>query len=157
GDQIRRAWEDFALAECGAQPVLLVLEDLHWGDLPSVKLVDAALRLLKRQPLMILALARPEVHELFPKLWADRQEQQLRLGELTKKASERLARHVLGDAVTVETVSKLVEHADGNPFYLEELIRAVAEGHDQALPQTVIAMVHARLEGLGAEARWLLR
>jgi hypothetical protein len=35
GDQIRRAWEDWLRAECNAQPVLLVLEDLHWGDLPD--------------------------------------------------------------------------------------------------------------------------
>ena len=44
GDQMRRAWEDLLAAECAVHPVLIVLEDLHWGDLPSVKFVDAALR-----------------------------------------------------------------------------------------------------------------
>src|SRR4029079_12854903 len=56
GDQMRRAFEDFLRAECAAAPVLLVLEDLHWGDLPTVKFVDAALRNLRDQRLLVLAL-----------------------------------------------------------------------------------------------------
>ena len=42
-------------------PVLIVLEDLHWGDLGTVSFIDAALRNLREQPLMVLALARPDV------------------------------------------------------------------------------------------------
>jgi serine/threonine protein kinase len=157
GDQMRRAWEDFLRAESSAQPVLLVLEDLHWGDLPTVRFVDAALRDLKNQPWMVLALARPEVHELFPKLWVDRGVQEMRLKELTGKASERLIRQVLGSAVGADTVERLVAQADGHAFFLEELIRAVAEGKGAALPETVLAMVEARLEGLESEARRVLR
>src|SRR6266700_3254343 len=55
-----------------AQPLVIVLEDLHWGDLPTVKLIDAALRALPDRPWLVLALARPEVHALFPRLWAER-------------------------------------------------------------------------------------
>ena len=55
-----------------ARPGDLVLEDLHWGDLPSVKFIDAALRSARRPAAHGLALARPEVHELFPELWAER-------------------------------------------------------------------------------------
>src|SRR5205823_3968554 len=40
GDQIRRAWEEFLSRLSARGPVALVLDDLHWGDLPSVKLVD---------------------------------------------------------------------------------------------------------------------
>ena len=157
GDQMRRAWEDFLRAESSAQPVLLVLEDLHWGDLPTVRFVDAALRDLEHQPWMVLALARPEVHELFPNLWTARGVQEIRLKELTGKASERLIRQVLGSAVGVDTVERLVAQADGHAFFLEELIRAVAEGKGTALPETVLAMVEARLEGLEPEARRVLR
>ena len=157
GDQMRRAWEDFLRAESSAQPVLLVLEDLHWGDLPTVRFVDAALRDLKNQPWMVLALARPEVHELFPKLWAERGVQEMRLKELTSKASEKLIRQVLGASVSAETVERLIAQADGHAFFLEELIRAVAEGKGAALPETVLAMVEARLEGLETEARRVLR
>jgi tetratricopeptide (TPR) repeat protein len=157
GDQMRRAWEDWLRAETGQQPLLMVLEDLHWGDLPSVKFVDAALRNLGDRPLMVVALARPEVHELFPRLWADRELQEIRLAQLTKKGSERLVRQVLGDTVSERTVTRLVDRSAGNAFYLEELIRAVAEGKGEELPATVLAMVQARIESLEGEARRVLR
>ena len=157
GDQMRRAWEDFLAAECAAQPVLLVLEDMHWGDLPTVSFLDGALRRLREMPLMVLATARPEVHQLFPQLWAGRAMTELRLGELSRKAAERLVRQVVGEAVSEETVGRVVEQAAGNAFYLEELIRSVVEGTDGELPGTVLAMVQGRLEGLNPEARRVLR
>src|SRR3954451_20982962 len=107
---------------------------------------------------MVLALTRPEVFEVFPRLWADRQNvQELRLKELGRKAGERLIRQVLGDAVGSDTVERLVKRADGNAFYLEELIRAVAEGKDAELPETVLAMLDPRVAGLPSEARRVLR
>jgi len=155
GDQMRRAWEDFLAAETAARPVLLVLEDLQWGDLPSVHLVDAALRNLPHRPIMVLALARPEVRLLFPGLWSERGMTELRLGALSRKASERLVRAILPD-LDAATVDRLIERAQGNAFYLEELIRAVAAGAP-AFPDTVLAMVQARLAGESAEARRILR
>lgn len=156
GDQMRRAWEDFLLAETEDCPVLLVLEDLHWGDLPSVHLVDAALRNLAQRPLMVLALARPEVRNLFPAMWEERSVTELRLGELGRKAAERLVRAVLPD-VPPPTLARVVDLAQGNAFYLEELCRAVAEGKNEGLPDTVLAMVQARLEAFSPEARRILR
>jgi len=157
GDQMLRAWVDFLGNRCSAAPVLLVLEDLHWGDLPTVRFVDEALRRLKDKPWMVLALARPEVHELFPRLWLSRSVQEIRLGELRAKASARLVRLVLGEGVSAETVERLVAHADGNAFYLEELIRSAAEGGAAALHETVLSMIHGRLEALDPEARRVLR
>jgi tetratricopeptide (TPR) repeat protein len=160
--QMQQAWLDFLAAECAAHPVLLVLEDLHWGDVPTARLVDEALRRLPRGPWMVLALARPEVHASFPRLWADRHLQEIRLSPLPRRASERLVREVLGNTVSAEKTARIAEQADGNAFYLEELIRAVAERRrgdedSQPLPQTVLAMVQARLDGLDADARRVLR
>jgi hypothetical protein len=155
---MRKAWLDFLRAETAAHPVLLVLDDLHWGDFGTVRFIDAALRDLNKQPWMVLALARPEVFELFPKLWAERQNiQELRLKELGRRAGERLVRQVLGDSVGSDTVERLVKQSDGNAFYLEELIRAVAEGKDAALPETVLAMVETRLARLPHKTRRVLR
>src|SRR5262249_3460625 len=67
-DQITQATLDFLRAECEPRAVLLVLEDLHWGDALTVKLWEAALRALKTCPLMVLGLARPEINTLFPRL-----------------------------------------------------------------------------------------
>ncbi|WP_437985241.1 protein kinase domain-containing protein [Sorangium sp. So ce117] len=157
GDQLHLAWEEFLRAECAAQPVLLVLEDMHWGDLPTVGMINSALRNLRDAPLMVLALGRPEVREMFPKLWAGRGVQEIELTGLSRRASERLARQALGGAVTEEIIGTLIERADGNAFFLEEQIRAAAEGRGAALPETVLAMVQARLEALDPEARRVLR
>jgi hypothetical protein len=157
-EQMGKAWIDFLDAETVAHPVLLVLEDLHWGDFGTVRFIDAALRDRSERPWMVLALARPEVSEVFPRLWAERQNvQEIRLKELGRRAGERLVRQVLGDRVDPETIERLVNQAGGNAFYLEELIRAAVEGKDGALPETVLAMVETRLGRLAAEARRVLR
>jgi tetratricopeptide (TPR) repeat protein len=157
GDQMRRAWEDWVAAETQAGPLVIVLEDVHWSDAASVRLVDAMLRNLADRPLLVLGLARPAVHDTFPRLWAERQVVPLPLTELTPKAAERLVRDALGahsddDAM----VSRVVGRAAGNAFYLEELIRSVASGAEE-LPESVLAMVETRLAGLEAEARRVLR
>ncbi|WP_437740654.1 protein kinase [Sorangium sp. So ce1504] len=157
GDQLRHAWEDFLRAACRAGPVLLVLEDLQWGDLPTVTMVDEALRQLKDMPLLVLALGRPDVRRLFPKLWEGRLAHELHLTPLPRRASERLVREALGAHATHDLVGRLIERADGNAFFLEEQIRAAAEGKSEGQPETVVAMVQARLETLDAEARRLLR
>ncbi|AUX34505.1 MULTISPECIES: serine/threonine-protein kinase [Sorangium] len=157
GDRIREAFEDFVKAECQRQPVLLVLEDLHWGDLPTVRLIDAALQHARDLPLLVLALARPEVDELFPELWRHRIGLQLRLSPLPRRAGERLVREVLGDGVSGAQVDELLARAEGNAFVLEEQIRAVAEGRGEGMPETVLAMVQARLEALDVEERRVLR
>jgi tetratricopeptide (TPR) repeat protein len=157
GDQIRRAYEDWLSSEAAAQPVCLVLDDLHWGDLPTVKMVDALLRNLRDVPVMVLASARPEVHDLFPNAWSQRGIVELRLAELTAKASEKLVREVLGDAVSEDAVRRIVEAAAGNPFCLEELIRAESEGKRDAPPGSVLAVVSARIDRLDPSARRVLR
>ncbi len=156
-ERMRRAFVAWLAAECAARPVLVAVEDLHWGDLASVSYLGEALRELAEKPLMVLAVARPEVHDLFPKLWASEGVQEIRLGGLTRSASERLARAVLGDNVPKETMARIIERADGNAFYLEELIRRVAAGAAEDLPETVLAMVEARLSALEPEARRVLR
>jgi len=152
-DQLRRAWLDFVAAECAGSPVILVLEDLHWGDLPTVRLVDAALRAVARAPLVVLALARPSVHEAFPELWSERGLDILRLRPLSDRAARKLIAETLGD-VDPAVADRIVEQGGGNAFYLEELIRAAARGADAG---TVLAMIATRLEALPADHRRVLR
>ncbi|NUP06045.1 MAG: protein kinase [Polyangiaceae bacterium] len=157
GDQIRRAWEDWLEAETSKQPVLLVLEDLHWGDLPSVQLVDSAARHLEKRPFMVLALARPEVYTWFPGIWSERNLAELRVSRLGDKAAQRLVREALAERADDATIGGIVARGDGNPFFLEELVRAAIDGKGKALPTTVLAMVQARLGALSVEARRFLR
>ncbi len=175
-DTGRRRPDPLALAEArfdaasSDHPLLVVVDDLHWADAASVRFLDAALASLERRPWMVLALGRPEVHARFPRLWAGRHLQEIPLNPLSRRAGERLVRQALGDAATAETVARLVARAEGNAFYLEELVRAVAEDARSGsaltplalravdpLPETVLAMAQARLEGLDADARRVLR
>ena len=156
GDQVREALKLLLRAESAAHPLVLVLEDLHWGDIPTVKLVDSLLRDLKDSALFVLATARPEIDELFPRLWEDHAVLALPLRELGKKSAEELVRAMLPDARD-ETVRDVIARAGGNAFYLEELIRAVADGNVTELPETVLATVAARLDRLEPDARRVLR
>lgn len=156
-DRMLHAWENFLAAETKAGPVLLVLEDLHWGDLSTVQYVDAALRQHKDAPLMVLAMARPEVHQRFVGLWSERNLNEVRLGGLSKKAAEKLVKEVLGKDVSEAQVNLLIERADGNAFYLEELVRSVAEGKGEELPDSVLGMVQARLAAMEGDGRRILK
>jgi serine/threonine protein kinase len=155
-NQITSAMLDFLRAACAEHPLLLVLEDLHWGDALTVKLVATALRELGDRPLMVLGLARPEANELLLKPWAGLA-QPLPLRPLSKKAGERLVHEVLGADRPKETVARIVEHAAGNALFLEELIRAEAEGQSGQAPETVLAILQARIGRLAASARRVLR
>jgi hypothetical protein len=153
---LARSFGEWLAAECVARPVLVALEDLHWGDLPSVTYLGEALRALVAKPLMVLATARPEVHEVFPKVWWPGKHE-VPLDRLGPRAAERLVRVALGDTVEADVVARVVERADGNAFYLEELIRRVAEGGSDTLPETVLALVQSRLARLEADARRVVR
>lgn len=155
GEQIRRAFTRFVAAEVSHDPVVLVLDDLQWGDLPSVTLLDDLLRTLEDAPLLLLALARPEAREVFPELWPERGLQEVRLLPLTRRAAEKLIRGALPDADD-DAVGALIARGAGNPLFLEELVRAHAAGHAEA-PATVLAMVQTRLESLAPAARRVLR
>jgi len=156
-EQLRHAFLSLLRAECAAQPVVLVLEDLQWGDAPTLKLIDAALGALSDQPLMVLALARTKVHEIFPQLWAERAVQEIRLRGLSRRACEQIVRQALGAAADDPTVKDLVERSEGHASYLDELIRAAADGRAAATPPAMLAMVQARLEKLDPAARRVLR
>ena len=156
-DQTMGAWVDWLEAEVTHHPVLLFFEDLHWGDFASMNYMDSALRVLRKKPLMVLALARPEVDERFYGLWRDRRVQRVSLSPLTNRAAQELIRRVLGD-LAPEKMTWLLDHAQGNPFYLEELIRAVAAGEDSAqIPSTVLGMVQVRFDAVGEGSKLVLR
>jgi serine/threonine protein kinase/tetratricopeptide (TPR) repeat protein len=156
-ERMREAWQIFLRAECARRPVLIVLDDLHWGDLPSVSYIDTALEALRDRPLMVLALARPEVRTLFPQLWTRRDMLDMSLAPLSARAAAFLVRDALGDRVDDETIDRIVRRAGGNAFFLEELIRGVAESGSGEVPETVLGMVQARLDALGPEAKRILR
>ncbi len=170
-EQMRRAFIDFLACECVAHPVLIVLDDLHWADAASIRFLDAALSTLEQAPLMVVAFAAPQLDEQFPRLWAGRNVQRLRLQPLARRPAERLARLALGSDVDSGVIGRLLDLAEGNVFFLEELIRAASARRDAspadtpdlgadgagALPQTVLGVVQARLDAIPPGPRRMLR
>lgn len=155
GDRLARAAVAFFRARAAAAPVLLVLDDLQWSDAQTVSLVGTLLRELSGMPFMVLALGRPETLEIFPELWAPRLGT-LPLGPLARAATHRLIQQVLGDVVADDAARRMVELSGGNALYLEELIRAAAARRER-VPETVLAMLQARIGLLPALERRVLR
>ena len=150
-DQISRAYVDFIRAFSGSRPTVLVLDDLHWADAPSLKLIDAALSELQAPQLVVLAFSRPEIDERFPRLWSHHRIHRIQLTPLSRRAASSLIQSVLGDTIAPEQIDILVERANGNAFFLEELIRTFAEGRRNSIPATMLGMVEMRLTGLSNE------
>ena len=156
-DGIRDTLITWLRAELAAVPHVLVIEDLHWADAPSVRLVDAMLDRLHDSPLFVLATARPELASVFPSLWSDRGTQEIRLGTLQRSACARLVRSALPDA-PAELVDVIVQRTGGHPFFVEEVIRAVAAGATaEVLTDSMLGMLQARLDALGDDAKRVLR
>ena len=148
---LHQAFTELLLGACLHGPVCIVLENLHWGDAPSVSLLDAAIAACHEQGLFVLAVARPEVDAAIPTLWHRHKVQEIRLEPLHEAASVRLVRQILGPEPPDEVVEQIVETGAGVPLLLEELTRtAVVEGelsHATSLPE----VARARLERLPAE------
>jgi eukaryotic-like serine/threonine-protein kinase len=156
-EQKRNAFADWLAAECDRRPVLLVVDDLHWADVASVELIAAALKKTRERALLVCAFARPEVRDEFPKLDEAWSRQEIVLRPLAANACFELVRGVLGDGVDEAMVKNLVERSVGNPFYLEELVRAAAAGREGVLPESVLASLQLRLSRLPESARQVLR
>lgn len=156
--QLRKAWMGWMALQASRRPVLLIIEDVHWADAPSLSLVAAGLRSLKI-PLMVVFLARPEVHDTHPVLFRESGTIEIPLRPLSTKASVAMIRDMLGEGVTDEEAEAIAETAAGSPLFLEELVRAQASD-GQGLPvvsTTVVGYVQARLNRLPPRARRVLR
>jgi predicted ATPase len=157
GEPTPRLFEEFLRAECKLHPVWLVLEDLHFADQPTAKLIGTMLQTLRDAPLFVLAFARPEIHSIFPKLWAEGDMTEVKLGPLPKTAAERFVQEVAMGALGDEDVAQVVRRARGNPSLLKELAVARAAGEPE-IPDLALADVEARLDDFEpSEARIALR
>ena len=154
GDRIRRAWAAWMRGECARGPAMIVLEDFQWGDLPTVKLIEDMLLDCAEEPIFVLALARPDIDQVFPNLWS-RVVSRVPLVGLSKKAATTFVKTMLEQA-SPEVVERIVTLASGNALYLEELVRAAAEGHTDA-PESLLAMLASQVESLADAERRVLR
>ena len=111
-------------------PLVLLLEDLHWADDSSLDAIGFLLTALRDRPLLVVGAARPSLYERRPEWLADRPaHRRLDLSLLADDASAQLVAEILQKADTVPDRLRdlIVERAEGNPFYVEELIKMLIE------------------------------
>jgi tetratricopeptide (TPR) repeat protein len=150
---IRRFFETVA----NRQPLVVVLEDVHWAEATFLDLIeylaDAA-----REPLFLLCLARPELLEARP-AWgaASRNVGTLVLEPLRASEIQLIAERSAGGALLPDMRAQVVQTAQGNPLFAEQLVAALQDEHAMPLPASLHALLAARLDRLGPAERDLLR
>jgi len=148
---VQRALEE-AAAE---QPLLVVLEDLHWAEPALLDLLDLISDLSRGYPILLLCLARPELLEERPG-WAGGKlnAASVLLEPLSAQDCDRLI--TLRRPLDPGQRKRVVERAAGNPLFLEELTEFVAEGGDGELPPRIHVLLQARLDRLPEPERLVL-
>jgi class 3 adenylate cyclase/tetratricopeptide (TPR) repeat protein len=146
------------------RPTMLVFEDVHWADTGLLQLIEFLAAQLHDLPLLVLALARPELLDSRPG-WGGGllAYSAVRLGPLTDEEAAELARQRLPDLAedaVHERLAALIETAGGNALFVEQLAATMAEAPpstaDVPLPTTVKGLVAARLDALPTTERRLL-
>jgi ABC-type oligopeptide transport system substrate-binding subunit/class 3 adenylate cyclase len=168
---------DYFNALAAQLPVLILLEDLHWADDSSLDALNHLALALVDQPLMIVSAARPALLERRPH-WGEGQpsHRTLQLEPLSKRNTRRLLDEILQKVDHVpDTLSEpVVAGAEGNPFFVEEVIKMLVEdgvivkGEEQwhvepsrlidvRVPSTLRGVLQARLDRLPALHRTILQ
>ena len=159
------------LAEQG--PTVLVFEDIHWADSALLDFVEYLLEWSRDHPIFILTLARPELTDRRPSWGAGKR-------NFTSLALGRLPADIMDVLLTTpvpglpdELRERILERAEGVPFYAVETVRMLLDrgllvrdgnafrvsGEIETLevPETLQALISARLDGLAPEERRLLQ
>ncbi len=151
------------LTRLGArQPLLLVLEDLHWADASTRDLVAYLGRKLRSAAVtLVLTLRADELHRRHPLrpviagLERDHRIERLDLGGLARADIARLLREIGADGSDDAVIDDLYARSGGNPFYVEELVASGRLGG--GLPDTLAEVILSRIDQLPEDARRLLR
>jgi len=140
-------------------PTLLLYEDIHWADDSLLALLEMLASRVREVPVLFVALARPELLTDRPG-WGGGLPAYtaLPLEPLTGESSRELAQQLLAEAGhTTDGADAVVETADGNPLFIEELAASIAERSTAGeLPTSIRAIIAARLDSLPADERSML-
>jgi oligopeptide transport system substrate-binding protein len=138
GEQLKagtfRAVETLLEGVAQQHPLVIVCEDLHWADPTSVELLERLLALTDRAPLLFLCVFRPQtehgswqLRETVARVYRHRYTD-LWLDPLSATESETLVGNLLYvEALPPKLKERILSHAEGNPFYVEEIIRSLMD------------------------------
>ncbi|MDP8930972.1 MAG: AAA family ATPase, partial [Actinomycetota bacterium] len=152
------AIKHFVEALASQQPLVMVLDDVHWAQ-PTLLELITYLATSAEEAVLLVCLARPEILDQ-QGAWAhDRDDATtLMLTPLGGDDSNKLVvEQLAGQALSPETTAQIVETGQGNPLFLEQLIAALGDRGELTLPPSLQALLTARLDRLGPAERDLLR
>ncbi len=161
------AWRRFLEDLAASQPLIMVIEDLHWADAALVEFLEDLLVWSADAPIMVICTTRPELYESHPS-WGggQRNSTTLSLSPLTDDHIAKLLSALLDQAVLpADTQQALLDRAGGNPLYAEEFVRMLkdrgmlhghgrlddADGESIPVPETVQALIGSRLDVLSED------
>ena len=172
-EELFTAWRRFIeqIAEGGS--TVLVFEDLHWADSAMLAFLEHLADMAEGVPLLVIGTARPELFERHPDFAAGmRNANTINLTPLAPEETARLISALLKTTVIpTELQQPIIERAGGNPLYAEEFVRLLRdkdllvkkgtswdlrEGAEVPFPDSVRALIAARLDTLGSDAKSLL-
>jgi class 3 adenylate cyclase/tetratricopeptide (TPR) repeat protein len=151
-----RAWAE-ELARM--QPLVLVFEDIHWAEEPLLHVIEHLARTVRDAPLLVVCVTRPELLELRPS-WGggNLRASAVELAPLTTDESEQLADELQPVSLPPAQRALVLEKAEGNPLFLEETVRMLAEhGPGHTIPDTIQALIAARIDALPPEQKQVLQ
>jgi class 3 adenylate cyclase/tRNA A-37 threonylcarbamoyl transferase component Bud32/tetratricopeptide (TPR) repeat protein len=169
------AWTRFLEGVAASQPLVLVVEDLHWADEAMLAFLEHLVEWASGVSIQVVCTARPELFERNPG-WgaATRNATRIALEPLSDEETALLVSSLLQRSVLpAEAQAMLLERASGNPLYAEEFVRVlrdrglideagrvadnVASGNDDTFPESVQALIAARLDTLAQDRKALLQ
>ena len=172
--ELARAWPRFATARAAAGPLVLLIEDLHWADDQLIAILDS-LRARASGPLLVAATARPEFAEDHPGFnVAGEGVTSLTLRPLLDGEAALVLGNLVGlEALPAALREEVLDRAEGNPFFLEQLVGGLVDSGalareadswtfrggagSNALPDTVQAVLAARIDRLDANHKLVLQ
>lgn len=182
GRQVFLASRRFFERLAQSQPLMLVFEDLHWADESSTLLLEHLLPLITRAPILICGVSRPEpktpvfrFREIASKDF-DRRYTEIRLGPLSQTEGTQLMKNLVEiENLPTRVREVIVNKAEGNPFFLEEIMRslidrkavvrdsisgrwrATAQIETVTIPDTIQGVIMTRVDRLDEELKQVLR
>jgi class 3 adenylate cyclase/tetratricopeptide (TPR) repeat protein len=160
-DRFQDAWVDFLSEAVSERPAVVLIEDVHWAE---EQLLDLLERLVRdtRGPLLLIATARPELLERRPGWGARVRGTTVALDALSPDDAVGMLDGLLGGALPGRVREVVVDRAEGNPFFVEELLATLIDRQllrrengswrladlpaDFAVPDTVQAVIAARVD-----------
>jgi DNA-binding SARP family transcriptional activator len=138
-------------------PLVVVVEDVHWAEPTLLDLLEYLVAFSSGHSILLVCIARPEFVEARPAWVAPQPNRSLiALEPLSSAEARKLIESAGAAALRSDTAAQIVDTAEGNPFFLEQLVAVGQETRQAALPSSIQAVLAARIDRLDAGERAVL-